>query len=118
MAPVSARSVAAAALRDLNHAFVAHDADDEQLLALADVARAQTAALDDAPNRDRLPLMRAAIGERRFPSDDDRSGFADRAVAGMDNPTSVDIEVVFEPDEVVAGGVLGARFEGPRGARQ
>src|SRR3954470_95000 len=115
MAPASARSVAAAALRDLNHAFAAHDADDEQLLALADVARAQTAALDDAPNRDRLALMRAAIGERRFPSDDDLSCFADRAVAGMDNPTSVDIEVVFEPDEVVARVVLRRAFEGAPG---
>jgi acyl-coenzyme A thioesterase PaaI-like protein len=115
MSPTSARSLAAAALRDLNHAFAAHDPDDERLLALADSARRQTAALDETPNRDRLALMRAAIGERRFPSGDDGSGFADRAVAGADNPTSVDIDVAFEPGEVVARVVLRRAFEGAPG---
>jgi acyl-coenzyme A thioesterase PaaI-like protein len=110
-----ARSAAAAALRDLNHAFVAHDADDEQLLALAGIVRAQTAGLAAAPNRDRLALMRAAIGERRFPAGDDGSGFADRAVGGTDNPASVDIDVAFEPDEVVARVVLRRAFEGAPG---
>jgi acyl-coenzyme A thioesterase PaaI-like protein len=110
-----ARSAAAAALRDLNHAFVAHDADDQELLALADLARAQTAGLEKAPNRDRLALMRAATGERRFPSGDDGSGFADRAVGGTDNPASVDIDVAFEPGEVVAHVVLRRAFEGAPG---
>src|SRR5437763_9025608 len=98
MPTASARSVAAAALRDLNHAFAAHDPADEVLHALADAARAQIAILGPTPNRDRLAWMRTATGERRFPSRDDDSGFADRAVAGTDNPTSVDIDVAFEPD--------------------
>ena len=115
MPPNPARSLAAAALRDLNHAFAAHDPDDERLLALADIARRQSAALDETPNRDRLALMRAATGERRFPSGDDGSGFADRAVGGADNPTSVDIDVAFEPDEVVARVVLRRAFEGAPG---
>ena len=115
MPTASARSVAAAALRDLNHAFAAHDPDDELLMGLAGTVRTQIATLDDTPNRDRLALMRAATGERRFPSGDDGSGVADRAVAGTDNPTSVDIDVQFEPDEVVARVVLRRAFEGAPG---
>jgi acyl-coenzyme A thioesterase PaaI-like protein len=111
----SARSVAAAALRDLNHAFVAADADDRQLLAVADVARTETEKLLAARPRDRMALMRAATREQRFPAADTASGFADRAVAGLDNPTSIDIDVSFEGDTVVARVVLRKAFEGAPG---
>jgi acyl-coenzyme A thioesterase PaaI-like protein len=109
------RVAAAAALRDLSHVFAAHDPDDAQMLALAEVARDQAARLRAAPRRDRLALMRAAIETSGFPSNDVRSGFADRAVGGATNPTSVDIEVRFEGDEVVAHVVLGRAFEGAPG---
>jgi acyl-coenzyme A thioesterase PaaI-like protein len=115
MPDASARSVAAAALRDLNHALVAHEPDDETLLAIASEARTHVATLNATPNRDRLAFMRAATQGRRFPGGDDRSGFADRAVAGGDNPGSVDLDVTFDDDEVVARVVLRRGFEGAPG---
>ena len=115
MATEDARLDTAAALRDLVHAFAAHDPDDDGMRALAVAARIQTAELDRSPRRDRLALMRAAIGERGFPDLADRSGFSDRAVGGLSNPTSVDIDVRFEGEEVVAEVVLRRAFEGAPG---
>jgi acyl-coenzyme A thioesterase PaaI-like protein len=119
---IDARTEAAAALRDLNHAFVAHHATDDELRALAASARAATATLRAGERRDRLALMRAAIAaapedgdEVTFPAATPGSGFSDRAVAGTTNPTSADIDVHFEGDEAVADVVLRRAFEGAPG---
>jgi len=109
------RTDAARALRDLNHAFVAHDPDDVSLRAIGDAARAITAQVTAAPRRDRLALMRASAGSDSFPVSDASSGFADRAVAGAANPTSIDIDDVTLADEVVAHVVLRRAFEGAPG---
>jgi acyl-coenzyme A thioesterase PaaI-like protein len=109
-----ARFEAANALRDLIHAFAARDADDETLRALAAASRAQTAELDAAPRRDRLALMRAAIGDLGTAMAGG-SGFEDRAVGGTANPTGVELAVHFEGDEVVAEVVLRHAFEGAPG---
>jgi acyl-coenzyme A thioesterase PaaI-like protein len=106
---------AAAALRDLNHTFVAHDPDDEQLRQIARDARAMTEQLALVKRRDRLALMQAAAGADAFPLSAGASGFADRAVAGQANPTSVEIDVEFAPDEVVARVVFRRAFEGAPG---
>ncbi len=111
----SARSVAAAALRDLNHAFVARDPDDAQLLDIAATARVLAGALDAVPRRDRMALMRAATRDQRFPAAHTGSGFADRAVGGGDNPAAVDVDVLFDGDTVVARVVLRKMFEGAPG---
>ena len=104
------RSEAAAALRDLNHSFVAHDADENANATVAGSARELTQLLDAAPTRDRLALMRArddgAMGG---------AGFEDRAVAGRANPTSVDLDVRYEGDEVVADVTFRRAFEGAPG---
>ena len=109
------RCAAAAALRDLNHAFTAHDADDDQLDAIAATARELTAKLEKTPRRDRLTLMRSATRERRMPIDSAGSGFSDRAVGGGANPTSVDLDVTYDNDEVVARVTLRRAFEGAPG---
>lgn len=110
-----ARTDAAAALRDLVHAFAAHDADGDVLRALAAVARAQTAALDGTPRRDRLALMRAGVGVEGFPDRTAGSSFEDRAVGGTSNPTGVELDVRFEGQEIVAEVVLRRAFEGAPG---
>jgi acyl-coenzyme A thioesterase PaaI-like protein len=118
MSTEAARDAAAAALRDLNHAFARQDADDELLLDLAREARVRADALDAAPRRDRLALMRAALertGQEGFPAAGPGSGFNDRAVAGTANPTSADIDVEFEDVDVVARVVLRRAFEGAPG---
>jgi acyl-coenzyme A thioesterase PaaI-like protein len=110
---VEPRLRAAAALRDLNHAFVGHDHDDAGLLELARVCETQTAAMRAGDRRDRLALMqraRAAAGAV-IPSGM-VSGFEDRAVAGRANPTSIDLDVRPEGDEVVADVLLRHAFEG------
>jgi acyl-coenzyme A thioesterase PaaI-like protein len=108
-----ARTAAAAALRDLNHAFALQDADDDLLHDLAREARARARALDATPRRDRLALMRASLsGEAPMGAG---SGFDDRAVAGTANPTSADLDVEFEDVDVVARVVLRRAFEGAPG---
>jgi acyl-coenzyme A thioesterase PaaI-like protein len=110
-----ARVVAAAALRDLSHTYAERDPDSAQLLALAAVAQEQTERLQSAPMRDRMSLMRASLERSSFPGDDVRSGFADRAVGGATNPTSAELAVEFQGDEVVARVVLRRAFEGAPG---
>ena len=112
------RGAAAAALRDLIHAFAAHDPDDAELGVIASVATSLTERLDGAAPRDRMALMRAAIGTGSSPSFPEMtagSGFSDRAVGGGTNPTSVDVDVRFEGDEVIATIVLRRAFEGAPG---
>ena len=115
MSSDEARTTAAAALRDLNHAFAAHDPDDAELGALTAAAASLTIQLDGAAPRDRLALMRAAVGAQSVPMMTAGSGFADRAVGGATNPTSVDVEVRFEGEEVIANVVLRRAFEGAPG---
>ena len=118
MSSDEARADAAAALRDLIHAFAAHDPDDAALHTIASTATSITAQLDEAPPRDRMALMRAAVAagvEPSFPAMTSGSGFSDRAVGGATNPTSVDIDVRFEGEEVVAIVVLRSAFEGAPG---
>jgi acyl-coenzyme A thioesterase PaaI-like protein len=110
---------AAAALRDLNHAFVGHDADSAQIQELTADARRHAKAIRQGARRDRLARMRAARAAAppgsSLLTSTPGSGFEDRAVAGRANPTSVDLEVRFEESEVVADVVLHAAFEGAPG---
>lgn len=117
---VDGRFGAAAALRDLNHAFVAHDRDDDGLRELAATAASQAAAMRAGNQRNRLALMqaaRAAATDRSalFVASGPGSGFEDRAVGGRANPTSVDLNVDYEGDEIVATVVLHRAFEGAPG---
>jgi acyl-coenzyme A thioesterase PaaI-like protein len=104
------RSDAAASLRDLAHAFAAHDADDDVLRRITEAARALTADVEVAPDRDRLALMRRGFEESGM-----GLGFEDRAVGGASNPTSVDLTVRYDGDEIIADVVLRHAFEGAPG---
>ena len=118
MSSDEARAAAASALRDLIHAFAAHDPDDAELQTIASSATSLTGQLDNTAPRDRLALMRAAMGggaTPAFPELTAGSGFSDRAVGGATNPASVDVDVRFEGDEVVATVVLRRAFEGAPG---
>jgi acyl-coenzyme A thioesterase PaaI-like protein len=111
MATEEARMAAAATLRTLNHSFAAHDPEDDALGVIAETATELTRRIESAPRRDRLALMRnrpdaSVLGGR---------GFEDRAVAGLSNPTSIDLEVHYDGDEVVAQVVLRRAFEGAPG---
>jgi acyl-coenzyme A thioesterase PaaI-like protein len=112
MASEDLRTAAAAALRDLNHTFVAREPADDMLRELAAGASRLTRAIGEAPRRDRMALIREARADGAMMGG---RGFEDRAVAGTANPTSVDIAVRFEGDEVVADVVLRRAFEGAPG---
>ena len=106
-----ARERAAASLRALSHTFAAHDPADDALASIAETANELTLSVSEAPMRDRLALMRSS----RVGSILGGSGFEDRAVGGCSNPTSVELEVRFEGDEVIADVVLRRAFEGAPG---
>ena len=103
--------MAAASMRGLAHSFAAHDPDDDVLAGITAMATELTGRVDEAPVRDRLALMQS----RRDGSIMGGRGFEDRAVGGRSNPTSIEFEVRFEGDEVVADVVLGRAFEGAPG---
>jgi len=113
--PDDPRTAAAHALRDLNHAFVAGDPDDATLVSFRDAVLAAAAVIDAAPNRDRMARMQASFGPAGFPATNVSSGFEDRAVGGIANPTGVDLAVRFEGEEVVADLRLRRAFEGAPG---
>jgi len=109
---------AAAALRRLNDAFVAHDAADELLTRLAGEARTATAELQAGERRDRAALLAAHFGRVAAggPIDEalrsTENPMTDRAVCGTTNPLSAECTFGYEGDEVVVHTVLGAAFEG------
>jgi acyl-coenzyme A thioesterase PaaI-like protein len=111
MGTEEAREGAAASLRALSHAFAAHDLADDALASITETVTELARWVDGAPIRDRLALMRSrpdgsVLGGR---------GFEDRAVGGRSNPTSVELEVRYDNDEVVAEVVLRRAFEGAPG---
>jgi acyl-coenzyme A thioesterase PaaI-like protein len=106
-----AREWAAASLRALSHAFAAHDLTDDALASIAETANELARWVNETPIRDRLALMRnrpdgTVLGGR---------GFEDRAVGGWSNPTSVELAVRYDNDEVIADVVLRRAFEGAPG---
>jgi acyl-coenzyme A thioesterase PaaI-like protein len=105
------RERAAASLRALNHAFAAHDPEDGALGSLAEAVDELALAVSQSPIRDRLALMRSVPDESALGG----SGFEDRAVGGTSNPTSVEFEIRFEAEEVIADFVLRRAFEGAPG---
>ena len=105
------RERAAASVRALNHAFVAHDPEDGSLASLAETVNELTLAVSRTSTRDRLALMRSSPDESVLGG----SGFEDRAVGGSSNPTSVELKVRFEGEEVIADFVLRRAFEGAPG---
>jgi acyl-coenzyme A thioesterase PaaI-like protein len=105
------RERAAASLRALNHAFAAHDPADGALASLVETVDELTLVVNRASTRDRLALMRSSPDESVLGG----SGFEDRAVGGKSNPTSVELEVRFKDEEVIADFVLQRAFEGAPG---
>src|SRR4051812_6371025 len=95
------RMEAAAALRALNNAFVAHDADDAVLDAITAFATATLGELERGDRRDRAGLVAAHVG-RMFGLDTDNDDGAG-ANGGAGNHTSGDTAMDVMADRAVAG---------------
>ena len=111
------RVTAAHALRDVVHAFVGAQPEEDAYDEIRTMAEALVARLDATPRRDRMALMQAAREKHggSFPVGVGAGGFNDRAVAGLANPAAVDVEVEPGGDEVVAHVLFRKGFEGPPG---
>lgn len=111
------RVTAAHALRDIVHAFVRAQPDEDAYAEIRSMAEALVARLDATPRRDRMALMEAAREKHggTFPVGVGAGGFNDRAVAGLANPAGVDIQVEPGTGDVLAKVLFRKGFEGPPG---
>jgi acyl-coenzyme A thioesterase PaaI-like protein len=111
------RVSAAHALRDIVHAFVRAQPDEDAYDEIRTMAEQLVARLDATPRRDRMALMQAAREKHggTFPVGVGAGGFNDRAVAGLANPAGVDIEVEPGTGDVLAKVLFRKGFEGPPG---
>lgn len=123
-ARASARLSAASALRRLNHALVAHHADDHTLDRICTFVDDILPALTKGERRDRATLLSEHAHAIFGGAPDDVPGavlddpfnvMADRAVGGRANPTATEIDVRYEHDDAVAVVTLGPAFEGATG---
>lgn len=112
------RRAAAAAMRRLGHAMVAHDTDTDLLRRIAAQAAA-TAEIVEAGPRRRRPVvdLKRQMWESPPPDGGRMGHFQECVVSGEANPMGVAMVVRREQDRVVADVHLGAAFEGaPRRA--
>jgi acyl-coenzyme A thioesterase PaaI-like protein len=112
------RARAAAALRRLGHAVVGHNADDELLERIAEVAARTAATVEQGEGRSRpIDAIKRRLWEDPPVDGGPMSHFAECVVSGTANPMGIAIKVRREGDEAVADFNLGAAFEGaPRRA--
>ena len=110
------RARAAASLRRLGHAMMAHDAGDELLERVADAADRVVGALEASPlrTRDLLDLKRRMF-DVEVPDGGRVVHFDECFVSGPFNPMGIAIEVRRDGDEAVADVEIGPAFEGAPG---
>lgn len=116
MQPDDPRALAAAAMRRLGHALVAHEVDEELLHRVAAAADRVAGELEQQPQRERdLVGLKKRMFEDPLEHGDRVSHFDECFVSGAWNPMGIAIEVRRESNEIVAEVVLGAAFEGAPG---
>lgn len=112
---------AAEALRRLNDAFVAHDAQDDLLERIAEFSREAISELRTGERRDRGVLLAAHVGSMLIEGNGDEDPptpvdpMTDRAVGGTTNPISAVFTSEILGDEVVIRTTLGTAYEGAPG---
>ena len=115
------RLAAAAALRALNSAFVAHQGSDQLLERITAFASQAVEEFRSTERRDRASLL-PLHAERMFRPNPARNNGrlsvnpkTDRAVGGTTNPISIDFDFEYGDNEVVVRTVFGAAYEGAPG---
>ena len=107
------RARAAASLRRLGHALMAHDAGDDLLERVADAADRVATDLEHAPERTRdLLELKRRMFDAEVPDGARVVHFDECFVSGPFNPMGIAIEVRRAGDEAVADVEIGPAFEG------
>jgi acyl-coenzyme A thioesterase PaaI-like protein len=110
------RARAAASLRRLGHALMAHDAGRSLLERVADAADRVAGELEDAPERTRDLLdLKRRMFDVEVPDGARVVHFDECFVSGPYNPLGIAIEVRRDGDEAVAHVEIGPAFEGAPG---
>lgn len=113
---LKARVAAAAALRRLSHAVVAHDVDDATFARLTADAERWEAEVAATPDRTHAPFD---LTEGAFltppPDGGDRTNFPDCLVSGKANPMGLAAGLSRDGEEAVLRTTLGPAFEGAPG---
>jgi acyl-coenzyme A thioesterase PaaI-like protein len=110
------RARAAAALRRLGHALIAHEADAELLERVAQAADRVATDLERQPSRQRdLLELKHRMFDIEVGEGERVVHFDECFVSGPWNPLGIAIEVHREGDEAVAEVSLGSAFEGAPG---
>lgn len=110
------RFAAAAALRRLGHAIVAHEVGDDVLDRITAEVGGLLAAVEASPQRERAPLDTVqAIFLVPPPDGAHRPKFPDSIVTGKANPMGMAADIGREGDEAVLRARLGPAFEGAPG---
>jgi acyl-coenzyme A thioesterase PaaI-like protein len=113
---LAARLEAAAALRQLGHAIVAHDVDDALFARVSAQVTDLTADVEATPDRVRTPVeMVHAVFVVPPPDGRGRTNFPDDIVTGKANPLGIAADITREGDEAVLRTTLGPAFEGAPG---
>jgi acyl-coenzyme A thioesterase PaaI-like protein len=112
----AARTAAAAAVRRLGHALLAHEVDEELLRRVAHQVEGLATEAERADRRRRdVPELLRRMFEDDTPDHSPVVHFDECFVSGPWNPLGIGIEVVRDGDAAVAQIVLGAAFEGGPG---
>lgn len=111
--PEPARDRAAAALRRLGHALVAHEADPALLDRIAELSHATAETVEQQPQRSRpIDIVKRRMWELPSADGEPMSHFSECVVSGSANPMGIAMRVRRSGEEAVADLNLGAAFEG------
>lgn len=110
---LAVRIAAAEAMRRLNHAMVAHEADPDLLQRIAREATATAAVVEAGPRRER-PIRRMKTQLWQAPVEEGQrlAHFEECMVSGRANPMGIAMQPRREGDRIVADVNFGAAFEG------
>ena len=104
------------AIRDLGHAVIGHQADDQLLDELVEQLDALTARLTAGPRRSRQPdTFQRGDDWGAAPDQVVLTGFDDRPVSGRSSPLGLEPVIRREGDEIVAEVTLHSAHEGAPG---
>jgi acyl-coenzyme A thioesterase PaaI-like protein len=110
------RARAGRAIRDLGHAVIGHQADDQLLDELVERLDELTARLTDGPPRSREPgTFQRGDDWGAAPDQVVLTGFDDRPVSGRSSPLGLEPLIRREGDEIVAEVTLHSAHEGAPG---